>query len=78
MIVTALLAIRPPRNLPVATTLLAVLFAFYHGTVHGLEAAGGDVRLQYAAGLVTASALVLAMGGLAGSILEARLARRPA
>ncbi len=76
VIVTALLVIRPPRSLPAATAVLAALFAFCHGVVHGLEAAGGIDRFQYAVGLMTASTLLLAVGALLGGALEARLATR--
>jgi urease accessory protein len=57
--VCALLAAMPPRHLPVATAALAALFAIFHGNAHGTEVAAGVARLQYAAGLISASALVI-------------------
>lgn len=58
----ALLALRPPRRLPFATAALAGLFAVFHGHAHGAEAANGTARLSYSAGLLAASAGVIAAG----------------
>jgi urease accessory protein len=58
----ALLTLRPPRRLPVATAALAGLFAVFHGQAHGAEAADGTARLSYAAGLLLASAGVIVAG----------------
>jgi urease accessory protein len=57
-----LLALRPPRRLPLATAALAGLFAVFHGHAHGAEAAEGTARLSYAAGLLLASAGVIVAG----------------
>jgi hydrogenase/urease accessory protein HupE len=58
----ALLALRPPRRLPVATAALAGLFAVFHGQAHGAESADGTARLSCAAGLLLASADVIVAG----------------
>jgi urease accessory protein len=74
VIVTALLVIRPPRRLPTATALIGAVFAFYHGAVHGLEAANGTAPLQYAAGLLTSSALLVGVGAVIAAAFQSRLA----
>jgi urease accessory protein len=72
--VIALLAWRPPWDLPVATAALAGLFALFHGHAHGAEAPEGGAPLSYSAGLLLASAAVIATGAwLANSPAWGRL-----
>lgn len=59
VVVCALLALWPPRGLPVATAAVAALFAVFHGNAHGMEAADGVARVSYAAGLLASSALAI-------------------
>jgi urease accessory protein len=62
IITVSLLALRPPRRLPVATAALAGFFAVFHGQAHGAEAVEGTARLAYASGLLVASAAVVGAG----------------
>jgi urease accessory protein len=57
--VLALLALRPPRRLPVITASLTAMFAVFHGYAHGLEAADGVAASSFVAGMTLSSALVI-------------------
>lgn len=59
IVAMALLAWRPPHELPVFTAALAGLFAIFHGHAHGAEAASGTLKLAYASGLLITSAVVI-------------------
>jgi urease accessory protein len=59
VLVTAAAALWPPGSLPAITVGLAGVFAFFHGSAHGLEGAAGMAHLQYAAGLLSSSAAAL-------------------
>ena len=61
ILVCALLALAPPRRLPVATSALVGVFALFHGNVHGCEAAAGIGREPYASGLMMTSAFVICL-----------------
>jgi urease accessory protein len=69
IVVCALLALWPPRGLPVAATALAALFAVFHGNAHGMEAAAGMGRVSYAAGLLASSVLAIAASAAFASIV---------
>ena len=64
----ALLAWRPPRNLPVPTAALAGLFAIFHGHAHGAEAASGTLKLAYGSGLLITSAGVICAAAALASL----------
>lgn len=69
IVVCALLALWPPRGLPVATAAVAALFAVFHGNAHGMEAAAGVARISYAAGLLASSALAIAASAAFASLV---------
>jgi len=78
IICVSLLALRPPRTLPVATSALAGLFAIFHGHSHGAEAVAGTAPLAYAAGLLIASAAVIVCGMLlANAVTSLKTNRAP-
>jgi urease accessory protein len=57
--VLALLALRPPRRLPLSAAGLTAMFAVFHGHAHGLEAAGAIAAGSFVAGLMLSSVLVI-------------------
>jgi len=61
IVVCAVLALLPPRQLPVATAALAAWFAIFHGNAHGIEFAAGVGRANYAAGLLFTSTFVIGL-----------------
>ncbi|MEO8062178.1 MAG: HupE/UreJ family protein [Pseudomonadota bacterium] len=65
ILICGALAALPPRHLPVATAALAALFAIFHGNAHGMEVVAGLVRMEYATGLMTGSALVIGITAFA-------------
>jgi len=77
--VLGLLALKPQRQLPVATICLSALFALFHGHAHGLEAADGLAGSAFVAGMTLSSALVIGatlmaaqrIGGRAGALQRA-------
>ena len=77
VIVCTVLAVVPPRRLPVATSALVGLFALFHGNAHGFEAADGSAHVQYAAGLMFTSALVIGITGFIASHLAAAVPAAP-
>jgi len=70
LVVLGLLALMPPRRLPVATTTLTAVFAWFHGHAHGAEAAAGSAPVAYVVGVLVSSVAVL----VASASLGARFA----
>jgi len=76
VVVCGLLAVVPPRRLPLATAAIAGFFAVFHGIAHGTEVAEGVTRAQYAAGLLASSAFIIALSAAAASVADVLPARR--
>jgi urease accessory protein len=72
--VLAMLALKPPRKFPVVTTLVAALFAVFHGHAHGVEAAEGVAGPAFVAGMALASALVICAAMMGAQLFSQRLA----
>ena len=72
IIVPMVFVLWPPRRLLLAALPLVAGFAFCHGSIHGVEAAEGVARLQYGAGLVLGSSLMVGVGALLAVALPPR------
>jgi urease accessory protein len=71
--VLGLLALKPPRRLPVATVCVTACFAVFHGQAHGLEAATGTAGPAFIAGLTAASAGVICATLWAAQFIRPRM-----
>ena len=72
LVVLGLLALAPPRRLPIATAALAAAFAFFHGHAHGSEASDGSAPAAWLLGIVASSVAVMVASASLGRLIARR------